>query len=305
MDIFDTLSYRAERPCVVALGCFDGVHIGHQAVIKEAKLHADKLALPLCVFTFAKPPKSYFSKEPIPQVCSIEDKFSLLEMLGVDILISVQPSKEIFSMTAESFVRDFLLTDLKAKHVVCGFNYTFGVGGTGNTSLLQKICEANGATVSICPQQKVGDVTVSSSLIRDAVSAGQMDVASGYLGRQFSITSDVISGQHLARKLGFPTVNIIPQAELVLPKNGVYVTRVMFDDQTRYGITNVGLRPTVDTHILCAETHLFDFEGDIYGKKITVEFLKFIRAETKFPSVQAMAQQVRLDIEAAKKYLGN
>ncbi len=303
MVVFDTVAYKAENPCVVALGCFDGVHLGHQAVIKEAKIHADKRSLPLCVFTFATPPKSFFSKEQIPQVCSTEDKHALLEGLGVDILINAQPSKEIFSMPAESFVRDLLLGDLCAEHVVCGFNYTFGAGGLGDISLLRDICEAHGASVSVCEPQMVGSSTVSSSMIRDAIRCGEMDLAAKYLGRPFSITSRVISGQHLARKLGFPTVNIIPTQELVLPKNGVYVTRVSFDGEHRYGITNVGLRPTVDTHILCAETHIFDFDGDLYEKNITVEFLKFIREETKFPSIEEMAEQVRKDIESAKKYL--
>ncbi len=303
MEIFSTVTHRSESPCVVALGCFDGVHIGHRAVIGEARSIADELSLPLCVFTFTKPPKSFFSSTPIPRVCATQDKHALLRSLGVDIIVSVEPSKEIFSMTAEAFIKDILLSNLRASHIVCGFNYTFGAGGMGDTALLRRICEQNGSSVSVCPQQKVGNITVSSSLIRDAVSDGNMSLAAKYLGRPFSLSAQVVGGQHLARKLGFPTINMIPDKELVLPKNGVYVTSVSFDGEQRYGITNVGMRPTVDTHVLCAETHLFDFDGDLYDKRITVKFLEFIRKETKFPSVEEMAKQVRKDIETAKKYL--
>ncbi len=303
MRIVDTATYRSYSPCVAALGCFDGVHKGHIAVIRKARDIADKLGLPLLVFTFTKPPKSYFSSTPVKLVCPLEDKHSILESLGVDVLVSVEPSKEIFSVSAEDFICEMLLGQFMAKHIVCGFNYTFGSGGKGNTSLLESICRDRGVGVSICQRHTVGDVTVSSSIIRDAISNGNMSLAREYLGRPFYVSATVIDGQHLARRLGFPTVNVIPSDDIMLPKNGVYVTRVLFDGEQRYGITNVGMRPTVDTHILCAETHLFDFDGDLYGKRITVEFIKFIREETKFPSVEQMAKQIYADIDTAKEYL--
>jgi riboflavin kinase/FMN adenylyltransferase len=279
------------------------VHNGHQSVINTAKDVADRLGAPLCVYTFSKPPKSFFSSVPVPQVCTTEDKHDLLENLGVDIIVNVEPSLEIFSMTAEDFVTEVLLKDLKASHIVCGFNYAFGKGGKGNVELLKGICAENGIGLTVCPPFIIDGINVSSSAIRDAVSAGNTSLAKKLLGRPFSINAEVVNGQHLARKLGFPTVNIIPNESLVLPKSGVYLTQVLFDGEYKYGITNIGLRPTVDTNILCAETHIFDFDGDIYGKKITVEFLEFIRREMKFPSVDDMAKQAKTDIITAKKHL--
>lgn len=303
MEIFRSVEQVVSRPCVVALGCFDGVHTGHTDVIRRARAISDDLCLPLCIFTFAAPPKSFFTNAPSRLVCSIEDKHSLFSSLGVDTVVSIEPSKKIFSVSAETFITDILIKKLCAKHVVCGFNYTFGAGGKGNAELLKDVCKGYGVDVTACPRHAHGSITVSSSAIRDAVSEGNVRLAATLLGRPFSISAEVINGQHLARKLGFPTVNVIPDTDIVLPKNGVYVTRVIADGEESYGITNVGVRPTVDTQILCAETHIFDFDGDLYGKRITVEFLEFIRAERKFPSVEAMSEQIYADIDTAKKYL--
>ena len=157
--------------------------------------------------------------------------------------------------------------------------------------------------MSVVPEYRVNGLAVSSSEIRALISQGEVKRASALLGYAYSITSVVVNGQHLARKLGFPTVNVLPQKDILLPKNGVYLTRTSFDGKSYFGITNVGTRPTVDVGLLCAETHMFDFEGDVYGKKITTEFIEFIRPEKRFSSVEAMAVQVHADIEKAKQIL--
>ena len=153
------------------------------------------------------------------------------------------------------------------------------------------------------PEYRVDGLSVSSSEIRSLISGGDVKTAAALLGYHYSITSEVVSGQHLARKLGFPTANVLPEKDMLLPKNGVYLTKTSFDGFSYYGITNVGIRPTVDTGILCAETHMFDFEGDVYGKRITTEFIEFVRSEKKFSSIEEMAAQVREDIENAKQIL--
>ena len=293
----------SDSPCVVALGCFDGVHKGHRAVILAAKERARSLGLGLTVFTFAQPPKNFFAPLSVPVITDVAHKLSLLDQLGVDETVCVPLGEQIFSVSAESFVTDILLGRLKARHVVCGYNYTFGANGAGTPELIRRVCASRDIGVDVVPEYALDGTPVSSSIIRETVENGDVARAALLLGRPFSLISTVVDGQHLARRLGFPTVNTVPERGLLLPKRGVYVTAIRFDGEKRYGITNVGVRPTVDTNILCAETHIFDFNGDLYGKEITVEFLHFLRDEVKFDSVDAMAEQVRRDIESAKEYI--
>ena len=294
-----------EYACVLALGCFDGIHLGHKQVIETAKSIADDKKLPLAVLSFDTPPKNAFSEVKTPLIISLKDKSAILEEIGVDYDIITSPTKEFLSISAEDFVNDIILNKLGAKHVVCGFNYRFGAGGKGDTALLTELCERQGVGVTVIPEYTKDGATVSSSRIRRAISEGDTETIKNMLGRYYSITAKVVNGQHLARKLGFPTVNMIPDSSVLLIKNGVYVTRVNLNGEQKYGITNVGLRPTVDTDLLCAETHIFDFSGDLYGKEICVEFLHFLRSETKFESVELLAKQIENDIKKASGYISN
>ena len=298
-----TTEYRANRECVVALGCFDGVHKGHMAVINTAKDISEKTGLPLDILTFEIPPKSFFSKDGVPLITATGEKLRIFESLGAENTLCLPASSDIFSISPKDFIQKILIDGMKARHLVCGFDYTFGKGGKGNTELLIKECASRGVRVSIVPKYEENGVTVSSTLIREAVVNGRIEKANEYLGRAFSLTARVVDGQHLARKLGFPTVNMIPEKNILLPKNGVYVTRMILEGQEKYGITNVGLRPTVNTDILCAETHIFDYCGDLYGKELKIEFLRYLREETKFSDIEALASRVREDISTAKEIL--
>ncbi len=285
----------------MALGCFDGVHLGHRAVIEAAKKRANELGLSLAVFTFDTPPRNFFVTDSVPMITDTADKLRLLEELGTDMCICVPCNNDIFSIEPEDFISDIILSRLRASHVVCGYNYSFGRGGKGSPALIKSICEARGVGLSVVDEQIVDGQSVSSSLIRVLCQNGDVRKAARLLGRPHFISSEVVDGQHLARTLGFPTVNTIPKAGVLLPKRGVYVSRVSFGNTYRFGITNVGIRPTVGTEILCAETHIFDFEGNLYGQNIKVEFLEFIRPETKFDSIDKMAHQIRADIAYAKE----
>ncbi|MBQ9112099.1 MAG: bifunctional riboflavin kinase/FAD synthetase [Clostridia bacterium] len=300
----NTITYVSPCPCVLALGCFDGVHSGHREVISTAKAIAADAGLPLTVFTFEQPPRNFFAPASVPIITPPAEKARIFETLGVDNAIIIPHSAEIFSMSAEGFIDNIIIGRLRAAHIVCGFNYTFGAKGLGSTDLLTDRCKSNGIDVTVIPEYRMGGQSVSSSAIREAVAAGDMKTAAILLGRPYSLTSVVVDGQHLARRLGFPTVNTIPESGILLPKNGVYASRIRFDGEERFGITNVGIRPTVDTNILCAETHIFDFDGDLYGKRITVEFIEFIREETRFPDVDVMADQVKNDIITARGIFG-
>lgn len=307
MKVYSTINYSAKSPCVVALGCFDGVHIGHSEVIKKARAIADERGCMCAVWTFDEPPKNYFLKRAVPMITDKKQKTRLISALGVDKFISVPFTKETANISAEDFFDEILKKRLKAVHIVCGFDYSFGKEGKGNADTLRALCKINGIGLTVISPVSVDGVTVSSSSIRDALVSGQTEKATALLGRPYSLKTIVISGQHLARKLGFPTVNQEFSSRMLIPKYGVYVTRVTVESKRRkyYGITNVGVRPTVGGTSLFAETNIFDFSDDLYGRYVKVEFLHFIRAERKFDGIDALTEQVNKDIAAAKEYINS
>lgn len=304
MKTYSTINHISKRPSVVALGCFDGVHLGHVEVIRKAREIADEYSIDCTVFTFDEPPKNFFLDDPVPLITDSRQKKSIIKKLGVDVLVSVPFSEAISRISAQDFFEKIIVGRLKASCIVCGFNYSFGAYGRGNVDMLKKLCRSRGIKLYIVPPVTVGDVTVSSSAIRDALLSGDTDTATALLGRPYSIDAVVISGQHLAGKLGFPTVNQeFPRSVIVL-RHGVYVTRVTVSGRRRrfYGISNVGTRPTVNGVSVFSETHIFDLSEDLYGKRIKVEFLRFIRPEQKFASIDLLAKQVEQDIKLARLY---
>ena len=305
MKTYKTLSYKSDCPTVCALGCFDGLHVGHASIIRTAKKTAESLFAKCAVWSFAEPPKNFFASEKAPLLTTAEEKKKEMRRLGVDIFVSIPFDKNIAAMSARDFFKTVIIDSMNAKHVVCGFNYRFGKGGEGDCDLLDSLCREHGITLSIVSPVTIDGTTASSTEIRAALLSGEPHRASLYLGRPYSLSATIVSGQQLGRALGFPTVNqSFPEGKLV-PKNGVYVSRITFDKKVRYGVTNVGIRPTVGGTSLCAETNLFDFEGDLYGKTLTVEFLSFIRPEQKFTSLEELTKQVNKDIAAAKEIIKN
>ena len=303
MFFCNSIEYCSDKNTVVALGCFDGVHAAHRKIISTATKIAKELSAESLAWTFELPPKNFFSPDSVPIITDINEKRELIEKLSVDKLICVGFDKEIFEMSPVEFFNEILLKRLKVIHIVCGFNYTFGHMGEGDVALLRRLCENAGIGLSVVEQVSINGVPVSSSAIRSALSNGDPESAAALLGHYFSLSAPVFSNQRLAGKLGFPTANQIFGKNKLVPKNGVYVSRILLDGAYFFGITNVGTRPTVSDHTLCAETHIFDFEGDLYGKTITVEFLHFLRDETFFESVGALSAQVHEDILKTKQYI--
>lgn len=297
--------YISNTPCVVALGCFDGVHMGHRAVIEESVRIAKNLGLASAVWTFSEPPKNFFSPGSVQVLTGKAEKCRRISELGVDILFCIDFNAEIAALSPEEFFSEIVIKRLNAKHIVCGFNYTFGAKGAGNTELLSDFCKAYGLELTALAPITSGGISVSSSLIRSLITSGEMEKAREYLGYPYTIVSNVVDGQKLARRLGFPTVNLIPPENTILPKNGVYVSRIDFVDNERelFGITNIGMRPTVKSDAICAETHIFDFDGDLYGKELKIELLHFVRAERLFDSIEELREQVQTDIASAKKFV--
>lgn len=303
MTLHSILPKNALSPSVVALGCFDGVHLGHRAVILRAVRWAKELGLSCTVFAFESSPKNYFVPNSVPQLTDRRSKISLFEELGVDTVVCVPFDQEIAETSAKDFFHKILCGLLGARHIVCGYNYSFGAKGAGNIDLLASLCDGAGVGLSVLPPITIDGMTVSASTIRNALEEGRLDDAYLLLGRFFSIRSEVVDGQHLGRRLGFPTLNQIFLSTAVIPKHGVYFSRVSIEgtDRQYFGITNIGTRPTVGSEFVGAETHLFDFSGDLYGKEVEVELLSFLRDERKFGSVDELSAQVHEDIETAKK----
>ena len=261
---------------------------------------AEKMRLPLAVFTFREPPKNYFLPNAVPLLTNEEEKKVQIEALGADLLYSIPFEASIASMPAEDFFARLLVEQLGAAALVCGFNYNFGKGGLGNTELLSRLCKEKGLSLTVTPPILDEGSPVSSSRIREAIAEGNVTAVRHMLGRPYAICAEVINGQRLARQLGFPTLNQPLSEKMAIPRYGVYLSRVR-QIEKGYGITNVGMRPTVGGSLLCAETHIFDFSGDLYGKTLTVELLEFLRPERPFPSVDALREQVEADIREARR----
>ena len=305
MKIYSSINHSSRTPCVVALGCFDGVHVGHAKVISTAREIADSLGCACAVWTFDQPPRNYFVKNSVPLITDKKEKEKLIRALGADKLISVPFTRETARISAEDFFENILVNRLRSVHIVCGFNYTFGAEGKGNNRMLAELCKERGIGFTTVNAVSVSGITASSSAIRDALTDGNTELATALLGRPYSIKTVVISGQHLGRRLGFPTLNQkLPEGRLV-PKRGVYVTKIAVDGYKKhyFGITNVGIRPTVGGTALFAETNIFDFSDDLYGRTVTVEFLDFLREERKFPTLTLLTEQIKKDVLTAKEYI--
>jgi riboflavin kinase/FMN adenylyltransferase len=256
--------------------------------------------VPCCIWSFSEPPKRYYNPNSAPLLTSGEEKERIFTGLGVDIYLSVEFNQFIADLAPDEFFYEYLLKRLDPICIVCGYDFTFGKKGSGNTQTLRSLCEENGVEfISVSPVD-IDGTPVSSSAIREYLSSGEIEKANAFLGRRYSVSATVIDGKHLGRKLGFPTVNQQISHDLCIPANGVYLTEIFFDGAKYFGITNVGTQPTVGGKQILFETNIFDFSGDLYGKTLRVEFIKFIRFEKKFNSLDELTNQIDLDVSHAK-----
>ena len=275
----------------VLLGNFDGVHIGHQALIKKGRSEADKRGTPLTVWTF----DTLFS----PALTAKDDRVELLRSYGVDEVI-IESFERVKDLTPAEFVSNILHSELSTGLCICGYNYTFGCGGIGDPRLLRELCSEWGIDAEIIGRVTVDGGDVSSSAIRKMLTDGDIEGANKLFGRSYFLRDTVKEGNKKGRSVGMPTANIYPSG-LCLPKNGVYATITVVNGKRLPSVTNVGLRPTVnDGRGVSVETHIIDFEGNLYGKEIKIEFLSFLRPEQKFDSLDEVQNAVKDDIAKAK-----
>ena len=295
---------KINLPTVVALGNFDSMHLGHQELIKRSVDLAKELGCLSVVFTFKKLPINVITgHNVVKNVLTPEIKFSAIEKLGVDILINADFNHEMQGMSPKDFVEVILKDTLNCSVAVCGYNYSFGYMGHGNPEILSMLTMRAGFDTMVMDEYKINDMTVSSTLIRKLLEDGNVDSYEMYTGRKYILSGTVIEGQHLGTRMGFPTVNLNLSTDTVVPHNGVYVTNIYIDGTKYKSVTNIGNKPTVGEFGKNAETHVFGFDGNLYGKDVTIEFIHFLRPEFKFDSIEELEAQIAKDCEEAEKYI--
>ncbi|MBI5047378.1 MAG: bifunctional riboflavin kinase/FAD synthetase [Deltaproteobacteria bacterium] len=288
---------------IVTLGNFDGVHIGHQQVLKVIRKRAEKLRLPSIVYTFEPHPLKIVAphKSP-PLLTTLEEKVKLIKASGIDYLILARFTKEFAAQHPREFVSDILVKQLAVKEVLVGHDYAFGKGKKGTIEYLKKLGQEFGFKVYIIPAYKKRGFIVSSSKIREYIQNGKMKEAARFLGRPYTISGKVIKGRNIGKHLGFPTANIAIHNELI-PKDGIYAVHVLLGNKLYKGAANIGFAPTFATEKRAVEVHIMGFRRTIYGKKIKMGFIERLRGEKAFRNADELAAQIKRDIERAKKIL--
>lgn len=304
MKIFRSLNEIEHiEPTSVALGNFDGIHRGHQELIRHAVSCAREKGLKAAVFTFTNHPKNVLSgKTLIKNILYWDEKAAILELLGVDYLFSIDFTEAIMTMPPMDFLQKLLIDKFHMREAFCGFNYHFGYRAQGDPEFLKANAERLGYGLQVLEPYRIDGNVVSSTLIRNLIAVGEVEACPQYLGRYYSIGGHVVVGNKIGRTIGFPTLNCTIDESMVSPSNGVYITYCIYDGIRYESVTNVGNKPTIGKYKKNIETHIFDFDEEIYGEEIRVEFVKKIRDEYKFDSVDALSVQIGRDCSTAREY---
>ena len=302
---------------VIALGFFDGVHMGHGALLRRVKETADRLGAVPAAFTFDRSPAAAITGKAVPLLSTLEDRNALMNGLyGIQELV-VAPFCTMQHMDWKDFIQSYLVGELGVVHVVAGHDFHFGYMGEGNPERLRAKCQALGVGCDIIPKVELDGVTVSSTYIRGLIAQGEMERAVEFLGHPYRLTRQVTHGKRLGSRLGFPTVNLRIPEGVIVPAFGVYATHVwVLPDYPDHqpcipgvgpcmAVTNVGVRPTVeDGDQVTVESFLLDFNGDLYGRTVRVEFYKRLREERKFPSLEALAEEIKQNAAQTRAFFG-
>lgn len=291
---------------VIALGTFDGLHLGHTDVINTARNYAERSGLKLAVFTFSNHPLALIRPDLVPvRIISAEEKIKLLESFGVDYLINIPFTEGFAALSPDEFLER--LDCFNYRCLVVGENFTYGFLGSGKTETLERSGRKNGFDVIVRPLVKMNGNVVSSTGIRNLIQAGHIEYANRMLGRAYAITGKIVHGEQRGRKLGFPTANIeLLHGEMAVPAPGVYAVTASIEGSIYEGMGNIGNNPTFnDVEHARLEVNLFNCSGDLYGKTMSVQFHKYIRAEKKFSGVEELCRQIEEDKKAIKTYFLN
>lgn len=303
MGIFyNTDTLPAFKDAVITIGTFDGVHMGHKVILQQIVKHAKEAGGESILITFEPHPRKLIAPDqPLKILTPLEQKLQLVLNEGVDHVVVAPFTQAFAGLSAEAYIKDFLVAKFKPKAIVIGYDHRFGHDRAGDIDLLKKYAATHSYTVYEIPAQLIEEAAVSSTKIRNAIQAGHVSEATQMLGRHYSITGTVISGAKLGRTIGFPTANVQPQdADQLIPEKGVYAVQLQWKGQAYNGMLNIGNRPTVSNELtLHIEAHLFDFNEDIYNEMVEIIFVQRLRDEVKFPSLDALKEQLQKDKAAA------
>ena len=299
--IDSTAGERIPEPSAVALGFFDGVHLGHKAVISRAVDLKRERGLVPCVFTFSCSQSIPISKRNQKLIATEGSKERWIEQLGAEYL-AVFNFDQVKEYSGEKFVSELLMGKLHAKALCCGEDFRFGKNASGDVAALQALCRKENIDLYIVKKVLNEGIPVSSTRIRALIESGEMESAAKLMGKCFSIDFEVIYGRQLGRRLDFPTINQVFESSFVLPRFGVYATYTVVNGVEHPSVTNVGIKPTVGSEYPLAETYILNYEGNLYGQSVEVCFLKYLRPEIKFDDISALKRQIGLDIKSAESF---
>ena len=290
---------------VIALGFFDGVHRGHGALLRKAAERAGELNAAPAVFTFDRSPKEFVTGKPVLLINSNDDRRDIIRRVyGIQRVIFAPFDREMMTMPWQDFITELLVKQYGAVHLVAGHDYRFGHKNEGTVERLREKCRELGLGCDIIPKVELEGITVSSTYIRTLLEQGDVERAALFLGHPHCLSQTVRHGQRLGRTIGIPTVNLAVPAHVLTPERGVYITRAFLPDgRSCPGVTNVGTRPTVtDGDTVSVETYLLGFDGDLYGQTVRLDFYKRLRGEVKFPSLEALRQEILRNVAETESY---
>jgi len=302
-EITNITTFTTQQPTVLTIGTFDGVHLGHQKIVERVVTTARQEGLLATVFTFFPHPRMVVQHDKgLKLIHTLEEKKQLLQQLGVDLLV-VQPFNEAFAqLSAEEFVSTILVEHLNVKKVIIGYDHRFGRNRTANIDDMRLFGKKYGFAVEEISVQEVDEVSVSSTKIREALNKGDVTTAEHYLGTPYSLTGRVVHGLKLGRTLGYPTANIqVTEDYKLIPKDGVYAVYSYIGSRKVYGMMSIGKNPTIEGKGASIEVYFFDFNGDLYDQKLTIEFVQYLREEQKFATIDLLKKQLQDDETAARK----
>ena len=298
MKIYRSIEeYDEDKRSVVTIGTFDGIHLGHQEILSRLIESSKNKDLNSVVLTFFPHPRIILNKyNEVKMIDTLDEKIIHLNEIGIDSLI-IHPFDRNFSLlSANQFIKDFLVDKLKIKHIIIGYDHRFGKGREASVTDLKNYANDYDFTVEEIKAQEIEKITVSSTKIRNSINQGDIKTTEKYLGRYFNLTGKVVKGDGLGKKINYPTANIfIEETYKIIPKDGVYLVETIIKDKLFKGMMNIGHRPTIGTKVKSIEVHLFNFNEDIYGQVISIKMISKIRDEKKFSSIQALKEQLVKD----------
>ncbi len=295
------------EPSIITIGTFDGVHIGHQRIIKQLVETGKEKKLKSTVLTFFPHPRMVLQPDyDLKLLHTIEERQKVLSKYGVDDIIIKPFTKQFANLSAESYVKDLLVNDLNAQYIIIVYDHHFGKNRSANIEDMRAFGKTYNLQIEEISAQDIKDVAVSSTKIRQALLNGNIETANAYLGYPYFVTGSVVKGKGVGKTIQFPTANIFVESSYkLIPKNGVYVVSSRWDDRTFYGMMNIGTNPTFNEKKQSIEVHFFNFKGDLYNKQLQIDILHRLRDEHKFESVEALQSQLKKDQENAIHYISS